>query len=336
VSEAEEFRTANAGFRYDYQFVEVGDYHGRGEAEPTPHFLQNLGEAEYAVAIYQYMRLLGYPARKVTILATYAGQRALIMDVLAHRCAKHPAFGMPGAVATVDKYQGEQNDCKLPYFIFCPFFFHKKGAETKLHNVRSSANARGTLHKIDIILSLTRTRKVGYLRDVRRMTVALSRARLGLYVLGRREIFEACHELRPAFEQLLARPTKLALVTGELWPSKRVLAEEETVAGEGAQAGAAAAGGEAIMEGVEHLGQYVFEMTKTKMKELSGEGNAMVVEGGEEEEQEEVVDRVVEEDEEEADGVAAPEKEDEEEEKEEEDGEEEQDAAGEKEDEVEE
>lgn len=113
VSEAPEFITANAGFKYDYQFIEVPDYKVKGESEPTPHFIQNLGEAEYAVAIYQYMRLLGYPAEKISILATYAGQRALIKDVLAHRCAKNPLFGLPKIVTTVDKYQGEQNDCML-------------------------------------------------------------------------------------------------------------------------------------------------------------------------------------------------------------------------------
>lgn len=108
-----EFITANAGFRYEYQFINVPDYKGKGETEPSPHFIQNLGEAEYAVAIYQYMRLLGYPAAKISILATYAGQRALIKDVLAHRCAKNPIFGLPRVVTTVDKYQGEQNDCEL-------------------------------------------------------------------------------------------------------------------------------------------------------------------------------------------------------------------------------
>lgn len=115
VSTAPKFQTANAGFKYDYQFIEVPDYKGRGESEPTPHFIQNLGEAEYAVAIYQYMRLLGYPASSISILATYAGQRALIKDVLAHRCAKNPLFGLPKIITTVDKYQGEQNDCM--YFI---------------------------------------------------------------------------------------------------------------------------------------------------------------------------------------------------------------------------
>jgi intron-binding protein aquarius len=93
------------------------------------------------------------------------------------------------------------------------------------------------------------------------MTVAVSRARLGLYVLGRREVFEACPELRPAFDILLERPDKLMLVTGELWPSKRLTADEgpgDTLEGEVA------------MESVEHIGQYVFEMTNTRIKQLQG------------------------------------------------------------------
>ncbi|KAI1104656.1 P-loop containing nucleoside triphosphate hydrolase protein [Jackrogersella minutella] len=223
VESLKEFQTANAGFKYDYQFINVPDYKGHGEVEPTPHFIQNLGEAEYAVAIYQYMRLLGYPASKISILATYAGQRALIKDVLSHRCAKNAIFGLPKIVTTVDKYQGEQNDY--------------------------------------IILSLTRTSRVGYLRDIRRLTVALSRARLGLYILGRREVFEACYELRPAFELLLGRPDKLTLATGEMWPSERVQTEEDGTA----------VPGETTMEGVEHLGQFVYQMTDTKVKQLRAE-----------------------------------------------------------------
>lgn len=71
-------------------------------------------------------------------------------------------------------------------------------------------------------------------------------------------MFEGCYELKQAFDILLQRPDKLALVTGELWPTQRTLSEDanETVPGE------------AVMEGVEHLGQYVYEMAQTKMEEL--------------------------------------------------------------------
>jgi intron-binding protein aquarius len=91
--------------------------------------------------------------------------------------------------------------------------------------------------------------------------VALSRARLGLYILGRREIFEACFELRPAFELLLQRPDKLVLATGEMWPSQRVLADEK----------GSEIPGEAVMEGLEHLGQFVYEMTTARVKQMRAE-----------------------------------------------------------------
>jgi intron-binding protein aquarius len=62
---------------------------------------------------------------------------------------------------------------------------------------------------------------VGHLRDVRRLIVAMSRARLGLYVFGRRQIFENCYELKQVFVQLLARPDKLCLQHGENYPTTR-------------------------------------------------------------------------------------------------------------------
>lgn len=102
---------------------------------------------------------------------------------------------------------------------------------------------------------------MGYLRDIRRLTVALSRARLGLYVLGRREVFESCLELQQAFDILLQRPDKLMLVTGELWPSQRILKEEE----------GKPVPGETPMENLEHLGQYVYEMTNAKVQQLRAE-----------------------------------------------------------------
>ena len=48
----------------------------------------NLGEAEYVVAVYQYMRLLGYPANKISILTPYFGQSQLIQTIIGFRCKK--------------------------------------------------------------------------------------------------------------------------------------------------------------------------------------------------------------------------------------------------------
>ncbi len=92
-------------------------------------------------------------------------------------------------MATVDKYQGQQNDI--------------------------------------ILLSLVRTKAVGHLRDVRRLTVAMSRARLGLYVVGRRELFGQCFELQPTMKQLMARPEQLIIVPNEaVGGCERKLADE--------------------------------------------------------------------------------------------------------------
>ncbi|RVD85226.1 uncharacterized protein DFL_003553 [Arthrobotrys flagrans] len=215
LSRNPEFLRANAGFRHELQFINVDDFRGHGEQEPSPHFIQNLGEAEYSVALFQYMRLLGYPANKISILSSYSGQRALIRDIINHRCAKNPLFGTPAHITTIDKFQGEQNDY--------------------------------------IIVSLVRTRRVGYLRDMRRLTVGLSRARLGLYILGRLETFQICYELRDAFSRLLRFPTKLELTTGEMWPTERLVTSPVEAT---------------VIEGVEHLGKYVFEMTEAKLASL--------------------------------------------------------------------
>ena len=109
-----EYRKANAGFLHTFQLVDVPDFQGKGESCPTPYFYQNLGEAEYVVAVYQYMRLLGYHADKVSIITSYYnGQKHLIRDVIAQRCSSNPMFGSPARITTVDKYQGQQNDCIL-------------------------------------------------------------------------------------------------------------------------------------------------------------------------------------------------------------------------------
>ena len=67
----------------------------QGETEPTPYFTQNLGEAEYVTSLYCFMRMMGYPAHKITILTTYNGQKALIRDVIERRCAANPLLGRP-------------------------------------------------------------------------------------------------------------------------------------------------------------------------------------------------------------------------------------------------
>ncbi|KAI8833174.1 P-loop containing nucleoside triphosphate hydrolase protein [Chytridium lagenaria] len=225
-----DFAIGNPGFSFEYQMVNVENFNGKGETEPVPYFYQNLGEAEYVVAVFQYMRLLGYPAHKISILTTYNGQKALIEDVLDRRCKRNPLFGLPARVSTVDKYQGQQNDY--------------------------------------ILLSLVRTKTVGHIRDVRRLIVALSRARLGLYVFCRQKLFENCYELKPALRLLGGRPSeKLWLRGGEEWGEAFSRGVEDT--GVVAKAGGwKAKEGEKVfeIENVVHMGKYVFNMIQEQME----------------------------------------------------------------------
>ena len=176
VRESPIYQQANVGFLHEYQLIDVQDYQGVGESTPQPFYYQNLGEAEYVVAVYMHMRLIGYPASRIVILTSYNGQKHLIRDVLNQRCAANPLFGTC-KVSTVDKYQGQQSEY--------------------------------------VLLSLVRTKHAGHMRDVRRLVVAMSRARLGLYVFCRAELFANCFELGRCFRLLLARSTQLQLVTTE-------------------------------------------------------------------------------------------------------------------------
>lgn len=58
-------------------------------------------------------------------------------------------------------------------------------------------------------------------RDVRRLVVAMSRARLGLYIFARVSLFQNCFELTPAFSQLTARPLHLHIIPTEPFPTSR-------------------------------------------------------------------------------------------------------------------
>ncbi|KAJ2088023.1 hypothetical protein IW138_004531 [Coemansia sp. RSA 986] len=206
------FALANSGFKNAFQFIDVADFNSRGgESAPTRYFYQNLGEAEYVVAVYQYMRLLGYPAASIAILTTYNGQRALLRDVLQRRCMGNDTlselFGLPGALSTVDQYQGQQSDY--------------------------------------VLLSLVRTKSVGHLRDLRRLTVALSRARLGLYVFGRRQLFETCFELQRPMKLLLANGDRLVLNPAERFGQEQERADDNKCA---------------VIQGVEEMGTLVYQM----------------------------------------------------------------------------
>lgn len=120
-------------------------------------------------------------------------------------------------ITTVDKYQGQQNDY--------------------------------------ILLSLVRTKTVGHIRDVRRLVVAVSRARLGLYMFARVSLFQNCFELSSTFKLLTQRPLQLHLFPHENYSTKRELSDkpskEESF----------------IIEDMPNMVQFVYQFYQKKIEE---------------------------------------------------------------------
>jgi len=167
---------------FAYEYQLV-DVSSGGETAPLPYFYQNRDEAEFVVSLYKYMISIGYPAQKITILTTYNGQKQLLKELFESQCTS-AYICKPSRITTVDKFQGQQNDY--------------------------------------ILLSLVRTKTVGHLRDIRRLVVAMSRARLGLYVFARVGLFSNCFELQNAMKLFLSRPQNLCLLTNnETYPTER-------------------------------------------------------------------------------------------------------------------
>lgn len=168
------FERANPGFLYSSQFIDTGE--DDSETRPLPHYFQNLAEAEYIAFTFLYMRILGYPCERIAVLATYNGQVQLLREVISVRASQYGNVGMPFAISTVDKFQGRQADY--------------------------------------VLLSLVKTKTMGHLRDVRRMTVAVSRARYGLYVFGYLSLFSSNTDFKPVLKAF-SGSYNLTLVAGE-------------------------------------------------------------------------------------------------------------------------
>lgn len=85
-------------------------------------WLQNVGEARQLVTLYQYLRVKGYPANKISILTTYNGQKALLREEIDNRCFTNPAvrevFGRPHKVRTpasaVERCSCARSTCAFP------------------------------------------------------------------------------------------------------------------------------------------------------------------------------------------------------------------------------
>lgn len=187
IQTAKDYVNGNAGFYYSSQWIDVPLFQNQGEVAIHSSY-QNLGEAEYVVATFQYMCLLGYPADRISIVTTYEAQRKLIKQLLYQRCqldhdGAGNVFSKPRHISTVDSFQSLRNDF--------------------------------------ILVSLVRTQAIQP-GDLKLALSAFSRARLGLYVFGHLPLFKQHQAWFPLLAQALGYPTKLTLVAGESFPTERV------------------------------------------------------------------------------------------------------------------
>ena len=121
-------------------------HHHYGESNDDAFSKKNEQEAHLVVSFYEYLVSNQLDMNHITILTFYNGQKKLILSLL----RRNPAFmGVRVRVATVDAYQGEENEVIL------------------LSLVRNNSKAQ-----------------IGFLGVLNRVCVALSRARRGFYLFG--------------------------------------------------------------------------------------------------------------------------------------------------------
>ncbi|KAJ9594037.1 hypothetical protein L9F63_014514, partial [Diploptera punctata] len=105
---------------------------------------KNIHEGDFLLELCRYLVLQGYEPSRITILATYSGQMFYLRSV-----RKQYTLLSDVKITVIDNFQGEENDI--------------------------------------ILLSLVRSNKeanIGFLKTENRVCVALSRARMGLYIIG--------------------------------------------------------------------------------------------------------------------------------------------------------
>ncbi|XP_954844.1 uncharacterized protein TA05355 [Theileria annulata] len=127
---------------------------------------------EATYCVSLYMLMRLMGLEDIVILTAYNGQKCLIEDIVKKRCSWNNKIGSP-MVSTIDKFQGRQADY--------------------------------------VIVSMVRTKNIGYLRDPRRFVVATSRSRLGLWIVGNKKLVQNIKELSNFNEELNLYPNNLYL-----------------------------------------------------------------------------------------------------------------------------
>ncbi|KAK3106619.1 hypothetical protein FSP39_023830 [Pinctada imbricata] len=201
--------------------------HKEDESQRNEHSTsyRNEFEAEMITGLYRYLRLQGYKSKDITILSAYNEQvrciRNMINPVDKELIQREDGMGteLPGDILENGNHylHDESPEHKRKIQKMKSSAYEKRQgvrvtAVEKRQGVRVTAidNFQGEENKI-ILLSLVRSNKegrIGHLRDEKRICVSLSRAKLGLFVLGN---FSLLQERSKCWAKLLekARETNL-------------------------------------------------------------------------------------------------------------------------------
>ncbi|KIV91298.1 hypothetical protein PV10_05849 [Exophiala mesophila] len=125
-------------------------------------------EAKFIAGFYRYLQQNGVKEDRITVLTFYNGQRKRLLREIKRLMGGQAVYHN---VKTVDSYQGEENDIVL------------------LSLVRS--NPEG---------------KIGFLANINRVTVALSRAKYGFYLFGDASILTGGSTLWASVAKMMAGP----------------------------------------------------------------------------------------------------------------------------------
>ncbi|PNF18207.1 hypothetical protein B7P43_G18049, partial [Cryptotermes secundus] len=130
---------------------------------------RNTHEGDFLIALCYYLVMQGYSPSRITILATYSGQMFYLRSV-----QKKYSMLEKVKIMVVDNFQGEENDIIL------------------LSLVRSNREA-----------------KIGFLSVENRVCVALSRAKMGFYIIGNMDNLTRSSKIWPKIKETLKKQQAL-------------------------------------------------------------------------------------------------------------------------------
>ncbi|KAL3861164.1 hypothetical protein ACJMK2_007229, partial [Sinanodonta woodiana] len=183
------------------------------EEDQTGTSFSNSFEAKFVAQMYRYLRLQGYTEKEITILSPYNGQVRLLRKIV--RKMENNDQILQGVRENNMSLNQENPDVE--------YLSDKIIQEKRVSNIKENKNLTTQyiktrkLNNIDdnekgvrittldnfqgeenaiILLSLVRSNKkrsIGYLNKRNRICVALSRAKIGFYIIGNMELFSSCN-----------------------------------------------------------------------------------------------------------------------------------------------